>query len=30
MIKDALCNYIDYCEHDIKLKNFVKSVNWLN
>lgn len=30
MIKDALCYYIDYSKHDIKLKNFVKSVNWLN
>lgn len=30
MIKDALCYYIDYFKYDIKLKNFVKSVNWLN
>ena len=29
-IKDALCYYIDYFKHDIKLKNFIKSVNWLN
>lgn len=29
MIKDALCYYIDYFKYDIKLKNFVKSVNWL-
>ena len=29
LIKDALCYYIDYFKYDIKLKNFVNSVNWL-
>lgn len=28
-VKNALCNYIDICEYNPEIKNYINSVNWL-